>query len=102
MSIKEMTKLTQEAVAKFDNPNWSPEAWALDLTEEVGELCNAILVRQGHKHAKRAKADLADSLCDILFDLLMLSTVYNVDLDEEYHKMITELIERMKRKEFSD
>lgn len=102
MSLKEMTKITQEVVSKFDNPNWSPETWALDLVEEVGELCNAILIRQGHKHVKRARADLANSLCDILFDLLMLSAVYNMDLEEEYQQMIVELEERMKHKEFSD
>lgn len=64
-------------------------------------MANAILVREGHKGPKRAKADLADSLCDILFDLLLLAHHYGVDLDAEYPKMLDQLRQRIAAGQFA-
>ena len=101
MSIKKMIEDTKIVANNFDRP-WTAEARTLDLIEEVGELCNAILVQEGYKNSKRAKADLSDSLCDILFDIILLSDIYEVDIENQYYKMLSGLLERQKQKEFSD
>ncbi len=100
MNLQEIQKITKKIVKKFPGKQWKVEVRTLDLVEEIGELCNAILIKEGHKGKKRAKADLADSLVDILFDLVLLADIYKVDLNKEYSKMIREIIKRQKEKEF--
>lgn len=100
MNLQELQKLTKKVTKKFPGKQWSPEVRALDLVEEVGELCNAILIKEGHKGKKRAKAELVDSLVDILFDLILLADIYKIDLDKSYLEMIENIIRRQKEKEF--
>jgi len=100
MNLRELQIITKKVVKKFPGKQWGPEIRVLDLVEEIGELCNAILVREGHKGKKRAKSDLADSLVDIIFDLVLLADIYKVDLDKEYSKMIENIMKRQKEKDF--
>jgi NTP pyrophosphatase (non-canonical NTP hydrolase) len=81
---------------------WSPEVMFADLSEEVGELANAILTREGFKSGKRQKAELADSLCDILFDVLMIAGHYGIDMEKEHDKVFRGLEKRLEKGEFSD
>lgn len=101
-SLKELTDLTMEISNKFPGKKWSKEARLIDLMEEVGELSNAVLVKEGYKNQKRAKAELEDSFCDVLYDLLILSKEYKVDLESEYLKMLEALEKRVKKREFQD
>jgi len=101
-SLEDLVKMTEKVRIQFGGPDWSPEVRTLDLMEEVGELCNAILVQEGHKHKKRARAELADSLCDVLYNILLLSSLYKINLEQEYQQMLERLIERIKNKEFHD
>lgn len=101
MNFKELTILTKEVAKKFPGKQWGPEARTLDLIEEIGELCNAVLVKERYKSKKRAKIDLSDSMADILFDIILLADYYKVDIDKEYSKMIKDLKKRQKRREFN-
>lgn len=101
MTLAALMAITKEVEKGFDRPPWTKEAWTIDMVEEVGELCNAVLVSEGHKNPKRAKAELADSFCDILFDLFVLADLYKVDLDSEYHAMLARLRERQQSGDFS-
>ena len=98
MNLSGFKKITKEVVRKFPGKQWKAEIRTLDLVEEVGELCNAILVTEGHKGKKRAKAELADSLVDILFDLILLADIYKINLDKEYLKMIEDIKNKKERK----
>lgn len=94
---------TKELLKQFEKVRlrkWTPEAMVVDLAEEVGELSNAVLVKEGFKNKGRQKADLVDSLCDILFDFYMLSEHYKVDLEKEYEKVLAQLEKRIKEGEF--
>jgi len=102
-SLEEIIKRTKEVhslLLKSGSGDFGKEARLLDLVEEVGELANAVLVEEGHKSEGRRKADLKDSVCDVLFDLVLLAEQYGIDLGEEYGKMLKELEERIKRGEF--
>src|SRR4030042_1091249 len=98
MNLRQLTAITKKVTKKFPGKQWKSEVRTLDLVEEVGELCNAILVEEGHKGRKRAKAELSDSVVDVLFDLLLIADLYKIDIDKEYSKMIKEIMKRKKEK----
>ena len=101
--MDKLQEKTKKLLAEFERvrtKKWTPEAMLTDLTEEVGELANAILVKEGFKNEKRAKADLVDSICDILFDVFMIAEEYNIDVEKEYLKVLEQLQARIKKGEF--
>lgn len=77
----------------------------IDLVEEVGELAQAIHIVEGFKRTNdptKAKTteDVADALADILYELVLLAHEYDLDLVEEYQKMLLRLENRLKAGEF--
>jgi len=70
------------------------------LVEEIGELANAIQTTEGYKSKKRKKSEIADSVCDVLYEILMMASTYNVDLDKKYPKVLKQLEKRIKAGEF--
>ncbi len=100
MSFKDLTKKTKKISAGFPEKfQWTARERFVDLVEEVGELANAILIHE----KKKPKSGLhygnsiADALCDILFDILLLADLYNIDLDTEYPAMLERLTKRIKK-----
>ena len=103
--MEEIIKETRRVLKLFENVRkrgWKGEVMLVDLVEEVGELANAILVKEGFKSKKRKKADLEDSLADVLFDIFMIADYYRIDIEKVYRKTLKELEKRVKRKEFDD
>lgn len=78
----------------------SKEERFIQLVEEIGELANAIATAEGHKSKKCARADLADSFADVLFDLIVLANLYEIDLEKETRIMLKRLEKRIKNNEF--
>ena len=77
----------------------------LDLMEEVGELAQAILIVEKKKLTsdpakQKTKADIANALGDIMFDLVLLADDYKLDLFTEYAKVLKELHDRTQAGEF--
>ena len=100
--MQKRSKKVLEEFGKIRSKKWTPEAMLVDLTEEVGELANSILVKEGFKNKKRAKADLVDSICDALFDLYMIAEHYGIDVEKEYGKVLEQLQLRIKSGEFKE
>ncbi len=101
--LVERTKKLKQVFAEKAKGNWklwTNEAVMIDLMEEVGELSNAILVKESYKRNKRKKAELDDSLADVLYDLIILSINYGIDLDKEYKEMLDRLEKRVKKGKF--
>lgn len=104
-NLKQLTEKTKELVEKFPKKfQWDKRERFIDLVEEVGELANAILVKEGKKPKSVLfkNNSVADAICDLLFDLLILADLYGVDLDKEYPEMLKRLEERIKRGEFEE
>ena len=99
-SLNQLIIQTKNLVKKFPGPHWNPETRFVDLVEEVGELANAILVTENKKSKKRQKSEIADSLCDSIFNILMLADHYKVDLDQEYQKVLKEVEDRISQGKF--
>ena len=98
--MKKIIKKTLNVSKKFPK-EMGKEARFVDLVEEVGELANAILITEGHKSRKCARAEVADSLADILYNLIVLADLYGVDLENETEVMLKRLEKRIKKKEFN-
>lgn len=105
--MKELQKRTDSLNKKFEKTlpgpigKWDARTYLIDLMEEVGELSNAILVKDGNKSSKRKKSEIDNSLADIQFALFMLANRYEIDLENEYEKVLDELEERLERGEFA-
>ncbi len=100
-NLNTYTKQTAEIAAKMRNKKeWSAHNRFVELVEEVGELANAIQTEEGYKSIKRKKSDITNSVCDILFELLLIADHYNIDLDKEYPEVLKEIDDRRKNGDF--
>jgi NTP pyrophosphatase (non-canonical NTP hydrolase) len=101
-NLNQAIKDTKRVVEKMPNKKkWPVHARLAELVEEVGELANAIQTEEGYKTKKRQKSEAADSICDILFEILLISEIYKIDLDKEYPVVLKEIDERRKSGEFN-
>ena len=101
LTLNQAIKETEKVCRKFPNlKKWNSHHRFAELVEEVGELANAIQTTEGYKSNKRRKSEVVDSICDILYEVLMMASMYNVDLDKEYPKVLKQLEKRIKAGEF--
>lgn len=98
--IKEAVEFYSVMQERYPEVKWEVEHFMLDLTEEVGELSNAILCERGHKFKTRQKSTVEDALFDVLFDLFMIAEKMNIDLDEAWSKGLRDMQERLDSGEF--
>jgi len=98
--MKELSEKTIAIARKFPR-KWSIPIRFVDMVEEVGELANALLGKWGEKPPATIRAEVEDSLCDILYDLILLSHEYDIDLRKSYLKMLSELEARLEKGEFN-
>ena len=100
-TLNQALKETEKVCRKFPNPKkWTTHHRFAELVEEVGELANAIQTTEGYKSNKRKKSEVVDSICDILYEVLIMASMYDVDLDKEYPKVLKQLEKRIKAGEF--
>lgn len=101
-NLNQAIKETEKVCEKFPSPKkWASHQRLAELMEEVGELANAIQTTEGYKSKKRQKSEITDSVCDILYEVFIMASVYNVDLDKEYPKVLKQLEKRIKNGEFN-
>ena len=103
MDLKQLTAKSIKVNQKFKNwRKWDLKTRFVDLIEEVGELANAVLTKEKAKGGKPGwqKDGFKDSLCDILYDLLLLAWQEGVDLEKEYLVMLRDLEKRIESGEF--
>lgn len=100
MNLNEAVEKTQKIVEKMPGEKWGVYQRFNDLVEEVGELANAIQVREGWKTKNRSKAELVDSVCDVLYSVFAIAAIYKIDLDKEYPKVLKHIEARRKKGDF--
>ena len=85
--LEQYQKEVAELVKKF-NFNWSAYVQYIHLVEEVGELGEAITVKEGDRKAgsgNKAQADhsnIEEEFGDILFTLMELANKYEISLSQ--------------------
>jgi NTP pyrophosphatase (non-canonical NTP hydrolase) len=104
MDLKKIQQKTIEINQLFPS-DYDKRDLMIDLVEEVGELANAILIVDKRKFTnnptkKKTKADIANALGDILFDLLVMAQEYGLDMEEEMVKVLEEIKTRIASGEF--
>ncbi len=72
---------------------WPIEVRCLDLGEEVGELCRAVLVHQGHKEPPAE--ELGEALCGVLVDVFALAHALGLSLGSLYPERLSQLVGRL-------
>ena len=98
-SLEQYQKEVAELVKKF-NFNWSTYVQFIHLVEEVGELGEALTVKQGDRKAGSGEKALADhgdieeEIGDVLFSLIDLANRYNLNLD----RIVEETFKRYQKK----
>jgi len=103
MDLGKLTDKTIRITKKFPI-KWNKKTRFIDLVEEIGEIANAILVKEGQKPKKTLHEgnSLPDALCDTFYDLLLISYQYGIDLEKEYLVMLKRLEKRIKAGEFKE
>ncbi len=100
MKLNEAVEQTRKVKDQMPGEPWGIYQRFNDLVEETGELANAIQVKEGWKTKNRAKAELVDSVCDVLYSILLVADHYEIDLEKEYPKVLGELKQRIKEGDF--
>jgi NTP pyrophosphatase (non-canonical NTP hydrolase) len=78
-----ITKL-QEYIKQFDfNPDKKID-YFLKLTEEVGELAETIRKDLRIKDNGNIKGTIEEELCDVLYYVVALANVYEIDLERNF------------------
>lgn len=96
MDLKQLIEETLKVRDGFSNHLGRKNRF-IDLVEEVGELANAMLLNDGvkpNKYKTESKEEIADAMADILYNLVLLADHYDIDLEEEYAKMLKHLKKR--------
>lgn len=89
MEIEEMQSVVDEWIQNNTQGYWEPSNMMLRIMEEVGELSREI----NHKYGEKPKKEEDDNeigyeIADIIFALLCLSNSLDVDLGENFHKVL--------------
>ena len=100
MKLNEAVAKTKKVKDKMPGKPWGIYQRFNDLVEETGELANAIQVKEGWKTKNRAKADLVNSVCDVLYSILLIADHYDIDLEVEYRAVLEEIDTRRKEGDF--
>jgi NTP pyrophosphatase (non-canonical NTP hydrolase) len=88
--LAEAQKAVDDWVRDFEKPYWAPLSIFARLSEEVGEVGRVLNHQYGDKIKKDSEApdDLAAELADVLFALICLANVHQINLDEAFTKAI--------------
>jgi NTP pyrophosphatase (non-canonical NTP hydrolase) len=99
-TLNQATTATKKQASNMPNNNWTIHTRFVELVEEIGELANAIQTEEGFKSKKRKKAEITNSICDILYEVFLIADHYDVDLDTAYPEVLQEIEDRRKAGEF--
>jgi len=103
MDIRKLAAWTIKINNRFKK-EFSDQGRALSLVSEVGELADAMLEYEGKKEkgTKKSKGleEIADALADIQYNLFIMASHYDIDLNKEYKKMLSDLDKRFESGEF--
>jgi NTP pyrophosphatase (non-canonical NTP hydrolase) len=107
MNLKELQDCAREENARIEEHYSFPSestrilAHMAKVTEEVGELGEAILLELGYqrpeKLARHKKEDLEKEFADVIYTATILATLLDVDLDTTLQEKITEIKKRSYR-----
>lgn len=63
----------------------------LGFTGDVGDLAKLVMAQEGAREIPGGRAALGHELADCLWSVLVLASVYDIDLASEFQRDMTEL-----------
>jgi NTP pyrophosphatase (non-canonical NTP hydrolase) len=96
MSFKPVQREVDEWISQFEEGYFPPLAMLARLTEEVGELARVLMHQYGGKKPKGGEnaGNAGEEIADSLFVLVCLANSLELDLDEEFARMMTKYRKR--------
>jgi len=76
---------------------WTTEELALGFVGDVGDLAKLIQANAGVRQIEDCEAKLGHELADCLWSIIVLANKCGIDLEAEYSKNTSELIEHVSR-----
>lgn len=103
MQIPELTAQAMRIRERYQELNrrergrgWTREEFVLGFVGDVGDLAKLVLVAEGARgDIPGGKEALAHELADCFWSVLVLAKLYDVDLDAEFDRLVTELDGRL-------
>jgi NTP pyrophosphatase (non-canonical NTP hydrolase) len=91
---------TREIVKRFEKIEgkpWGIEGSMIELGKQIGDLSSLVMSQEGFYPSKRgednlkykaSKEKIGDELADILFIIIRLADLYNIDLEKAHYKAL--------------
>lgn len=95
MEFKETIKLAEDIIQRFEkveNKPWKAEASMIELSKQVGQLANEIMICEKYycpgmkKDSTPIKEKIEDELADIFYSIIRIAKHYNIDLEKAHLK----------------
>ena len=71
--------------------SWTSEEIALGFVGDVGDLAKLIMAENGRRNITNSKEKLEHELSDCLWSVIVLSRLYDIDLERSFMKTMAEL-----------
>ena len=96
MDLSKVQKDVHEFTGQFSPQYWPPLEMMARLTEETGEVAREISHLYGNKKKKPGEETkgLGGELADVIFTVGCIANIHNIDLGEEWERMIDKLYKR--------
>jgi len=100
LTIKQAQKIVDEWINQFEEGYWQPLSMLASLMEEIGELAREINHREKIKKKKEIEPEMEIGLemADALFSLICLANYYDIDLEDEFQKVVQKYSSRDKER----
>lgn len=77
---------------------WTREEFMLGFTGDIGDLAKLVMAQEGAREIPGGRAALGHELADCLWSVLILASVYDIDLESEFQRDMTELEKHIRAK----
>lgn len=90
MALKDIQIEVDKWISQYKVGYYPPLAIIAQATEELGELAREINNRYGPRIKKSDKdtAEIGEEIADMIFAMICLANLHNIDLDEAWRKKI--------------
>jgi NTP pyrophosphatase (non-canonical NTP hydrolase) len=84
--------------AKEGQKPWDISAYTQGMVGDIGDLMKLIMAKEGLRGGENIEERLSHELGDVLWSLLVMADMLNIDLEKAFHKTMDELDKRLKNK----
>ena len=89
-TIHQAQQIVDDWITQFEEGYWPPLSMLASIVEEIGELAREInhLEEIKKKKSSEPDSDLGMEMADILFSLICLANNYNINLEDNFKKVM--------------